>query len=152
MVIGGVLSRFPAARVVAVTEKLNDAVAFPLLRLGVKGLLTNAEVSQRLALAVSAVATGGFWAPRLLIARFLDSLRSPVLRQRSFRTSNGLSRRELEILDPLLGRLSNKEIGSKLHISESTVKFHVSNLLTKFGVSRRTDLIALSWQNQLPAH
>jgi DNA-binding CsgD family transcriptional regulator len=39
--------------------------------------------------------------------------------------------------------LSNKEIGSKLHMSERTAKFHVSNLLAKYGVQRRADLILL---------
>ncbi|HXV60786.1 MAG TPA: LuxR C-terminal-related transcriptional regulator [Vicinamibacteria bacterium] len=38
--------------------------------------------------------------------------------------------------------LSNKEIASKLAISDRTVKFHVSNLLTKFGVERRQHLIS----------
>ena len=39
--------------------------------------------------------------------------------------------------------LSNKEIGSKLHMSERTAKFHVSNLLAKYAVQRRADLILL---------
>ncbi len=59
-----------------------------------------------------------------------------------------LSRREHEVLDPLLGNLSNKEIARKLHISERTVKFHVSNLLSKFGVQRRADLILLYFQGR----
>ena len=59
-----------------------------------------------------------------------------------------LSRREQEVLDSLLENLANKEIGSKLNISERTVKFHVSNLLSKFGVRRRADLILLCYQKR----
>ena len=52
-----------------------------------------------------------------------------------------ISRREQEVLDGVLQSLANKEIASKLNVSERTVKFHVSSLLAKFGV---TDRIALS--------
>jgi Bacterial regulatory proteins, luxR family len=44
--------------------------------------------------------------------------------------------------------LVNKEIGSRLNISERTVKFHVSNILSKFGVRRRADLILLCYQKR----
>jgi DNA-binding NarL/FixJ family response regulator len=59
-----------------------------------------------------------------------------------------LSQREQEVLDALLGSLVNKEIGSRLNISERTVKFHVSNILSKFGVRRRADLILLCYQKR----
>jgi DNA-binding CsgD family transcriptional regulator len=52
-----------------------------------------------------------------------------------------ISRREQEVLDGVLQSLGNKEIASRLSVSERTVKFHVSSLLAKFGV---TDRIALS--------
>jgi DNA-binding CsgD family transcriptional regulator len=52
-----------------------------------------------------------------------------------------ISRREQEVLDGVLQSLGNKEIASRLNVSERTVKFHVSSLLAKFGVS---DRIALS--------
>jgi DNA-binding CsgD family transcriptional regulator len=52
-----------------------------------------------------------------------------------------ISRREQEVLDGVLQGLGNKEIASKISVSERTVKFHVSSLLAKFGV---TDRIALS--------
>jgi DNA-binding NarL/FixJ family response regulator len=62
--------------------------------------------------------------------------------------SSELSRREREVLDALLENLANKEIASRLNISERTVKFHVSNLLSKFGVRRRADLILLCFQQR----
>ncbi len=62
-----------------------------------------------------------------------------------------ISRREQEVLDGILENLANKEIASRLNVSERTVKFHVSSLLAKFGV---TDRIALSREvslGRLPA-
>lgn len=53
----------------------------------------------------------------------------------------GLSRREKEVLDGVLGNLANKEIANRLSISERTVKFHVSSLFVKFKVRSRMELL-----------
>jgi len=60
---------------------------------------------------------------------------------RAIGTGVKISRREQEVLDGVLQGLGNKEIASRLNVSERTVKFHVSSLLAKFGVG---DRIALS--------
>ncbi|MEM8846158.1 MAG: response regulator transcription factor [Bacteroidota bacterium] len=53
----------------------------------------------------------------------------------------GISKREYEVLQHVVTGLSNKEIGEKLHLSESTIKTHVSNLLVKLEVKRRTQAV-----------
>ena len=141
----GVLGRQPGARVVVVAEKFDQSAAFPLLRLGAKGLLTFAEAAEQLQRAVEEVAGGGFWVPRNLLSRFVDETISSVRRPRGPAGPARLSRREKEVLDALLENLSNKEIAAKLHMSERTAKFHVSNLLAKYGVRRRADLILLTY-------
>ncbi|MFZ6020422.1 MAG: LuxR C-terminal-related transcriptional regulator [Chloroflexota bacterium] len=49
-----------------------------------------------------------------------------------------LSERELEILALIAAGLTNKEIGSRLYLTERTVKWHASNLYRKMGVENRT--------------
>jgi DNA-binding NarL/FixJ family response regulator len=141
----GVLGRFPGARVVVVAEKFDPGVAFPLLRLGAKGLLTFAECSEQLARAVLEVVSGGFWVPRALLSSFVDETITSTRRPRGPAGPARLSRREKEVMDSLLENLSNKEIAAKLNMSERTAKFHVSNLLAKYGVRRRADLILLTY-------
>ncbi len=141
--VAAVLGRHPAARLVVVAEKFTESNAFPLLRLGTKGLLKYSEVAAHLPRALREVARGGFWVPRALLSRFVDSTRDARPRPRSVPGAAQLSRREREVVELLLENLSNKEIGRKLHISERTAKFHVSNLLAKYGVKRRADLILL---------
>jgi len=130
--------------------KLEDSVTSPLLRLGVKGLLTYAQAPRELARAADHVHTGMYWVPRELLTRFVESILPEVSGCKSLDSVPDLSRREREVLDLLLDNLCNKEIASKLFISERTVKFHVSNLLSKFGVQRRADLIVL-WMQRTTA-
>jgi DNA-binding NarL/FixJ family response regulator len=58
------------------------------------------------------------------------------------RLSNELTRRETEIRDLIVQGLTNKEIGQRLFIEETSVKFHVTNLFKKTGNKSRAQLIA----------
>jgi DNA-binding CsgD family transcriptional regulator len=61
-----------------------------------------------------------------------------------------VSRREQEVLDYILQDLTNKEIASRLYLSERTVKFHVSSLLAKFGVPNRVALAREASLGRMP--
>lgn len=55
-----------------------------------------------------------------------------------------LSKREYEVLKEISLGLSNKEIGDKLFVSESTIKTHVSNILVKLDAKRRTQAVQIA--------
>lgn len=70
-------------------------------------------------------------------------------RSRAFRAearaefeANGLSRRELEVLEHIAEGASNREIADGLHVSTNTVKTHINHLYAKMGVNRRTQAVA----------
>lgn len=141
--VAAILIRYPKARLVVIAENLGETSTFPLLRQGVKGLLKYAEVAAYLPRTLNEVAAGGFWVPRALLSAFVDSTLEEARRPRAAPAGVRMSKREQEVLELLMQNLSNKEVGSKLHMSERTAKFHVSNLLAKYGVQRRADLILL---------
>jgi DNA-binding NarL/FixJ family response regulator len=137
-------SKAPSAQQLVVAQKFSESDALAYLRLGVRGLLTYSAVHDQLARAVEAVAAGGFWVPRAWLSRFVDAILSRSGTRRSAAVVAGrarLSPREQQVLDALLENLANKEIASRLNVSERTIKFHVSNVLAKFAVRRRADLI-----------
>ena len=144
-VVAIVMGAVSGARALVLTDGLDETLTFRLLRLGVKGLVPYERVAEQLAPALQAVAKGGFWVPRDLLSRFVDSLLQTGAARHTLHPV-GLSSRENDVLDCLLENLSNKEIASRLNIAERTVKFHVSNLLAKFGVQRRADLILQAYQ------
>lgn len=60
-----------------------------------------------------------------------------------------ITNREYEVLKAISEGLSNKEIGEKLYVSESTIKTHVSNLLVKLNAKRRTEAIKIAKSLQI---
>lgn len=60
-----------------------------------------------------------------------------------------ISAREYEVLQQIASGLSNKEIGEKLYVSESTIKTHVSSLLLKLNAKRRTQAIQIAQDLQI---
>ncbi|MEO1031509.1 MAG: response regulator transcription factor [Bacteroidota bacterium] len=55
-----------------------------------------------------------------------------------------ITTREYEVLQCISEGLSNKEIGERLFLSESTIKTHVSNLLLKLNAKRRTQALQIA--------
>jgi len=146
--LGTLLAHAPACRVVVVAEAFDEDDSILLLKLGVRGLIRYTTLTDQLPRALAAVTRGGYWAPRSLISRVIDVVQGPARARPAEARGAQLSRREEEVLDALVGNLSNKEIAQRLHISERTVKFHVSNVLSKFGVARRSDLIVQVLQHR----
>ena len=54
-----------------------------------------------------------------------------------------LTNRELDVLELLAQRLSNKEIAVKLSISAETVKGHLQNLYGKLRVNKRSEPVEM---------
>ncbi len=57
------------------------------------------------------------------------------------RPIESLTPRELDVLTLLADGVGNREIASRLDVSEHTVKFHLSAIFGKLGASTRTDAV-----------
>jgi DNA-binding NarL/FixJ family response regulator len=55
--------------------------------------------------------------------------------------AEGLTPREVQVLELLAEGLPNKTIAARLGISDQTVKFHIASLSGKLGAANRTDAV-----------
>jgi two-component system, NarL family, nitrate/nitrite response regulator NarL len=61
----------------------------------------------------------------------------------------GLTRRELNIVEAVISGASNKEIATRLALSEQTVKNYFSSIFEKLGVSNRLEVAMFAVKHNL---
>jgi two-component system, NarL family, nitrate/nitrite response regulator NarL len=61
----------------------------------------------------------------------------------------GLTQREIEVIRLVTEGCSNREIASRLEITEDTVKRHLTNVFDKIGMSTRLELALFALKNNL---
>jgi two-component system, NarL family, nitrate/nitrite response regulator NarL len=111
---------------------LDDAVLVEAMKIGVKGLVLKESPPEMLLRCIDIVGGGGSWHDREAMARALAAM--------SRNDSEGLTRRETEIVRMIGTGKRNREIALELGMSEGTVKAHLRNVFEKLGVSNRAEL------------
>lgn len=108
-----------------------------LVSAAIEGFVTYAEVDDSLINAIRTVAEGRAWLPSSVLQESASRLCAHGARLSHV---SSLTPRELEVLDMLKRRLTNKEIAQTLSLGETTIRFHVSNILLKLNANSRHDL------------
>jgi DNA-binding NarL/FixJ family response regulator len=117
------------ARVLVFSNYAGGDEVFQALKAGACGFVVKDMALDRLLEAIRKVHQGEQYIPPEVATRMSE------------RVVSQLSPRELEVLRLVAKGLSNKEIGSELHVVEGTIKIHLTNILAKLGVSDRTQAI-----------
>jgi two-component system nitrate/nitrite response regulator NarL len=139
-------ARSPASKLIAMASEPNEEEGLAMLLGGARGYCHKGLDGSLLRKAVDVVQKGEIWAGRTLTAQLLEELTARIEAQQrtvSSRTAarlERLTRREREIALLVGGGASNKEIGSKLGVTERTVKAHLTSIFRKVGVSDRLRL------------
>ncbi len=145
--VAEIVSKNPACKVLVVGEEFRPQLSYPLLSMGVRGLLLRSRIKMELANAVEAVAAGGFWVPRTLLSGFVDSVIGSVRRTKFALGMAELDDTESKLLDAVLKNVPDEEIARTVELNGDEIPQRVSGLLKKFGVRRRADLILLSFSD-----
>lgn len=112
-----------------------------LVRDGVMGIIdTNADPESILE-ALKKVQKGKFWIKRELIRPLVDAYADTKNTGIVNSLPRALTKRESEILSLITSGHNNREISSKLYISELTVKTHINNIYKKLGITNRMEAI-----------
>jgi DNA-binding NarL/FixJ family response regulator len=128
----------PEVPIVVIAPAISQELIVDVLRRGARGCILENAALDDFARAVRIVHAGLVWAPRSILAAFVErygrddgQLRGPL----------HLTFREKQVLELLVSGMSNREIAQPLGIEVRTVKAHISGLMRKLGVRNR---IALS--------
>jgi DNA-binding NarL/FixJ family response regulator len=110
------------------------------------GILPLEASPEELSAALHALAEG-LWAGSpaltrdLLVPRSTAVLGQATMMDGAEEVADRLTERERQVLQLAAEGLANKQIASRLEISENTVKFHLSSLYAKLGATSRTEAV-----------
>ena len=136
--VKSICAKNPAARLVVFTTCVGEEDIYRALRAGAFGYLLKSTSLSELIECILAVAQGKRWIPPSVAAQLGKRVQD-----------RGLTSRETQVMRALSIGKSNKEIGSALDISESTVKVHVTHILEKLNVTGRTEAINVALKRGL---
>jgi two-component system response regulator DevR len=133
----------PAIRVVMVGMEADEAVFLRIVQAGAVGYILKDASAVEVARTIRAVAAGEAVCPAALsVALFQWVVRhKPAVPSLHLKTSLGLSRREQQLVGLIQQGLTNKEMASRLNLSEQTVKNHVHRMLRKVGAPDRLAIV-----------
>lgn len=130
------VAEHPGLGVLVLTTFLDDQLVLRAIRVGARGYVVKDVDTSGLIRAIRDVSRGGSAFDARSAAAMVRGLNAPEPAG-----NQHLTEREQEVLRLLARGHSNRAIGERLYVSETTAKFHVGNILRKLGVSRRAEAV-----------
>jgi DNA-binding NarL/FixJ family response regulator len=135
----------PGVRVIIYTSHDEEERIIQAAELGVDGYLLKGSPKDEIVSAVHSVSEGGTALESTVAAKLMHHMN-----KRSAKDEQPLvqfSKRETQVLELLSVGKTNRDIGTTLFISESTVKFHVHAILSKLNAGNRTEAVSIAVQH-----
>jgi two-component system, NarL family, nitrate/nitrite response regulator NarL len=147
----GIAERHPDVKIIVFTGNANLDFHEVALRNGARGILLKQCGPQLIAETVRRVSRGELCFDRALTHRMLSSF---VRRKRpdpppETPKLSSLTGRESQVMSRICEGLRNKEIASKLYISDATVAHHLTSIYRKLGLADRTELLLFAHHNDI---
>lgn len=122
-------------KVIVLTSYEQDELIYQAIKMGAQGYVLKDVSEDDLIAAISIVNSGNRYIPVDVAARLAD---------RMMRAD--LTPREVQTLELVAKGLTNKQIASKLNLSDYTVRHYVNNIMNKLKVSDRTEAVAMAFR------
>jgi DNA-binding NarL/FixJ family response regulator len=132
----------PQLKVIVYTSHDEEDYIIQAAELGVDGYLLKGSPKEEIVGAVRSVNEGGSAIESAVAAKLMHHMTKRS--SRSKLPTITFSKRETQVLELLAGGKTNRDIGSTLFISESTVKFHVHAILSKLDATNRTEAVSIA--------
>jgi DNA-binding NarL/FixJ family response regulator len=129
------------AKVLVLTTYDTEGDVLPAIEAGATGYVLKDTPRQELYRAVRAAAAGEAVLSPPVASRLMGQMREGG--------REPPSEREMEVLRLVAHGLTNREVASRLFISEATVKTHLLHLFAKLGVNDRASAVAAAYENGL---
>lgn len=111
---------------------------------GARGVVFHDASPQLLFRAIRTVAAGQYWVGRENVVSLLRHVRERAASPAASHPADRLTARERQIVAGIAAGESNRDLATRLGLSEGTIKYYVTAVYDKLGVSNRAELTALA--------
>jgi len=132
----------PSMRVIIYTSHDDEERIIQAAELGVDGYLLKGCPKEEIVSAIRSVHDGGTAIEASVASKLMKHMHKRS--SKSEQPAIHFSKREKQVLELLAEGKINRDIGTKLFISESTVKFHVHAILSKLDANNRTEAVSIA--------
>ncbi len=132
-----VLAASPGTSVVMLTSYLQDSIILKSLNAGAKGYLIKDVELAEIKRTIRAVFRGHSVLDPKVAPRVIANATNG-----GTRATTGLAERDIAIIKYVAGGLTNKEIGSLVHLSSHTIKDRLEKIAAAFDVRSRAEIVA----------
>lgn len=139
----------PQIRVIMLTTFDDEEYIIRSLQAGACGYLLKDIPTQDLAQAIRLAHGGIFQLSSSAMGKLVDEETLRKSAGRNEEAFNGLTEREVEVLELIAGGHTNREIAEQLYITEGTVKNHVSRVLQQLNLRDRVQAAIYGIKNGL---
>ncbi|MGQ0542997.1 MAG: LuxR C-terminal-related transcriptional regulator [Blastocatellia bacterium] len=141
----------PTSKIVLLVSPENKLDQTSALKAGVTGILTTNQGAKVLSRAIQQVASGEVWLNQKLIEQLIGVNGQRSEKQEFGRpyTTEGLTKREIDVVRLVAIGLNNKNISKNLNISEATVRHHLSSVYSKLHIDDRLNLAIYAFQMKI---
>lgn len=126
-------AEWPSSRILVLSTYSGDAQALRAMKAGACGYLLKSAIRKDMLAAIRTVHGGG----RYLSAEVAAEIGAHAV-------DEPLSPREVEVLRHVANSGTNKMIGERLGLAETTLKAHVKNVMEKLGAADRTQAVMIA--------
>lgn len=121
------------------------------IRSGIDGFLPKDASSDLLLLAINTVKAGGKYFTEAITTLIFEDFYSKEKtgKKRERKITEGLTKRESEVLELVAQGIGNRDIGERLFISVKTVETHKGHILDKLGLKNTSELIRYAIKNNI---
>lgn len=138
-------STWGGIRAIILLDSSKRDVVIEAFRAGARGLFTRHESLEMLSKCVRRVHEGQIWANTEQMGFAIEALAAaPTVRAVGANGIDLLSKRELEVVRCLAEGMTNREIATRLGLSQHTIKNYLFRVFDKLGVSSRLELLSLT--------
>lgn len=142
-----IVKKFPAAKLLAITDVQTNAVISKALNIGITSHLLKDCDQDEIVEAIYKTANGEKFMCGKITSAILDE--KPANATEYSCEGFNISEREMEIIKLIAEGSSNKEVADKLFLSTHTVTTHRKNIMNKLGINNTAGLVLFAVRENL---